>query len=130
MMVDVTGEDGVTEAEMAVCAAFSPECHGVLEWHHAVKQQRIKRAFPHGAIWGLSWHPATRYSPVTHGSPVTRTLDDILGDTRNRVWLCSRHHELVTNGRLEIELPESVWEFAADFGFTAGLENDEARRAA
>lgn len=40
------------------------------------------------------------------------------------------HHELVTNGRLKVELPESVWEFAREFGLDAQLENDLARAKA
>jgi hypothetical protein len=116
------------------CAMFSPECHGRLEWHHAIKQQRLKRTFPHGARWaqqGLAsrWVPADRYGPVSRYGIGARTLDDILGDTRNRVFLCTRHHELVTNGRLKVELPPSVWRFAEEFGLTAQLEND-IRRAA
>ncbi len=131
-MVDVT-EDGRTEAEMAVCAAYSPECRGRLEWHHAVTKSRIKRAFKYGALWdeGIGHAiPASRYAPVTFTDAHHTTLDDMLGDTRNRVWLCQAHHERVTNGRLEVELPGSVYEFADEFGFRAQLENDQARRAA
>lgn len=115
-----------------MCAAFSPECHGRLEWHHAVSRNRLKRQFPRGA-WRYG-NGAEPFSPVPRGLRVEghiqlRLLDEILGDTRNRIWICSFHHERLTNGRLKVELPESVHEFAADFGFTAALEND-ARRAA
>jgi hypothetical protein len=30
------------------CQLQDGECRGRLEWHHAIKQQRLKRAFPHG----------------------------------------------------------------------------------
>lgn len=121
------------------CAAFSPECHGRLEFHHAVRQQRIKREFPHGAWRARSgafkrqqaWHPIPRSTLLSDIAidPEFAALSDILGDTRNRIWLCQAHHERLHNKRFELELPESVLEFAAEFGFTAALEND-ARRAA
>src|SRR6266498_2440841 len=119
--------------ETVTCALYSPDdrygCSARLEWHHAIKQQRLKREFKYGARWrdeGMAshWAPARRYDPVTRSGPFQRTLDDILGDTRNRVWLCSHHHELVTNNRVEAPLPESVWEFAREFGLDAQLEND------
>jgi hypothetical protein len=115
------------------CQLQGPECRGRLEWHHAVKQQRLKREFKHGAFrYDISkpWLPAKRFAPASTSDQWNRTLDDILGDTRNRVWLCSHHHELVTNGRLEPPLPDEVWEFADEFGLTAQLENDLARRNA
>lgn len=113
-------------------------CEPPLQWHHAIKQQRLKRAFPRGAWRSLPdmsvWRPVPRGGLVAvmdGGIPCGTCLglDDILGDTRNRIWLCSRHHELVTNGRLKVQLPESVWLFAAEFGLTAQLENDIARSA-
>jgi hypothetical protein len=108
-------------------------CEGRLEWHHAIKQQRLKRQFPFGALacysaitdaTGQRWMCADRYE---EGCDLS--LDDILGDTRNRIWLCSHHHELVTNGRVEAPLPDSVWIFAKEFGLEGMLDNDIARRA-
>jgi hypothetical protein len=118
------------------CVFAGKDCAGRLEWHHAIKQQRLRREFKYGArrdsIYhrpnGL-WVPAHRVAPVTQTLYGQRTLDDILGDTRNRIFLCSHHHELVTNGRLKVEIPESVYEFAREFGLEAQLEND-LRRAA
>jgi hypothetical protein len=113
----------------------SRECAGRLEWHHAVKQQRLRREFPVGA-WRLTHGDVTwkRIEPRWPVPPIVPnevvSLDDILGDPRNRVWLCSHHHELVTNGRLDVALPRSVWEFAREFGLDAQLENDLARRSA
>lgn len=116
------------------CALADKGCAGRLEWHHAIKQQRLKREFKYGAWRHFSgrqaWFAASRYDPVTRRTIESRTLDDIVGDPRNRVWLCSHHHELVTNGRLKLELPESVWEFAREFGLVGMLENDLARRVA
>lgn len=109
------------------------KCEGRLQWHHAIKQQRLKRGFPWGAWRGLAqtWQPIGRYDLTPRGGDIEMIpLADILGDARNRVWVCSHHHELVTNGRLHVELPQSVWEFADEYGLRAMLENDLARRAA
>ncbi len=111
------------------CALADKDCRGRLEWHHAVKQQRLRREFKYGAYRSspdFAWSPLTRHGPPNGGwdywpDYALRTLDDILGDPRNRVWLCSHHHELTTNGRVQPELPDSVWEFA---------RNDIARRSA
>lgn len=114
------------------CAlAGEGHCLGRLEWHHAVTKDRLKRAFPHGAIIDYHERPR-RYIPASRmWSPDPDvTLDAILGDTRNRVWLCGAHHEKVTNARLAVDLPESVWEFAREYGLDAPLENDIARRVA
>lgn len=115
------------------CALASKDCAGRLEWHHVIKQQRLRREFKYGAFeiptWQLTaaseqvWSPAHRYADPD------LSLDSILGDTRNRIFLCSHHHELVTNGRVKVELPDSVWEFAREFGLEGMLEND-LRRAA
>jgi hypothetical protein len=118
------------------CQLQDGECRGRLEWHHAIKQQRLKRKFAWGAFWlptELRWVPGSRTWPASECKRIgyeVRELADILGDERNRVWLCSHHHELVTNSRLEPPLPESVWVFAREFGLTGMLENDLARRNA
>lgn len=108
-------------------------CEPPLEWHHAVKQQRLKREFRYGALWAHGarvWVPAGRYDRVEERCDCYgKTLDQLLGDPRNRVWLCKRHHELVTNHRLKVVLPESVWVFAREYGLEGMLEND-LRRAA
>lgn len=124
--------------ETVSCAAYSPECHGRLEWHHALSQSRLKRKFKYGAVWEEPcehsssgyWLPTSRYTPIERSSGRHLALSDILGDTRNRIWACSYHHEKITNARIRVELPESVHEFAAEFGFTAALENDARRTAA
>jgi hypothetical protein len=82
-----------------------------------------------GGLARHGWRPAQRWEPVKESHMLTKTLDDILGDTRNRIWLCSHHHELVTNGRVEAPLPDSVWIFAKEFGLEGMLDNDIARRA-
>lgn len=115
------------------CALADKGCRGRLEWHHAIKQQRLRREFKHGAYsWLGKWRPLPRPALQSNVYPhlARLSLDDILGDPRNRIWLCSHHHELTTNGRLEVELPEPVWEFAREFGLVGALENDLARRVA
>lgn len=117
------------------CQFASGACRGRIEWHHCVAKNRLKRMFPIGATPSFyradapnqRWRPLNRFEgPPTQAD---LPLKDILGDTRNRVFLCSHHHELVTNGRLKVELPDSVWAFAAEFGLTGMLEND-LRKAA
>lgn len=109
-----------------ICQFADGDCAGRLEWHHAIKQQRLRREFRYGAwrVDGDRW-----WVPASRGADPDLFLDQILGDPRNRVFLCTHHHELVTNGRLTVELPDSVWEFAREFGLTGMLEND-LRRAA
>ena len=115
------------------CVLANSECRGRLEWHHAVKQQRLKREFKYGAVWKIrdaKWIPCSHYDPVVYSQEgFARSLYDILGDPRNRIWLCSAHHEKLTNARVQVPIPESVWEFCDEFGLRAMLENDLARAA-
>lgn len=104
-------------------------CSGRIQWHHVYPKSRLKKQFKYGAFRfsaaGNRFYPASR-----HTADPELTLDDILGDPRNRMWLCAEgHHEPVTNHRLHPSVPDSVWEFCADFGLTAELENDIARAA-
>jgi hypothetical protein len=109
------------------------ECKGVLEWHHVIKQQRLKSKFRYGAYWsqqdGGGWEPSDRFTPIDFDEEECVTLDSIIADTRNRMWLCSEGaHEPVTNARLRVVVPESVWEFAREYGLVAMVENDLARQ--
>lgn len=119
------------------CALGPHGCAGEpLEWHHVVKQQWIRKAFRFGAIRlpgltvGRAAHRAAR-----RGETPDITLDAILADERNRVWLCPGHHERITGAakqerrRLDERLPEPVWEFAWEFGFAGLLLNDIDKRA-
>jgi hypothetical protein len=56
--------------------------------------------------------------------PVYISLASILGDGRNRIWLCDRHHQLVTNARIYIprSAMQSVEEFARDYGLEGWLD--------
>ena len=117
----------------AVTTSDEPHvCSGKVEWHHVVTKNLIKRRFKWGAWRRFGsdepWTPGRR-GVFPSGHIEYRSLDDILVDPRNRVWLCSEGaHEPVTNARLRLRVPASVWMFAADFGFTAALENDLAKQ--
>lgn len=113
-----------------VGAPAVPACSETgLQWHHPIKQQRLKHLFPRGAIFDvdlLRWKPIDKGTTVSGRSQV-RTLAELLGDARNRVWICERHHELVTKGRIYVTFPSSVWAFARELGLDGMLENDLAR---
>lgn len=114
------------------CQFANEDCAGRLEWHHVVKQQRLKREFRYGA-WRhpgeATYRPIGRHGVRSIHETEHLSLTQILGDPRNRVWVCSFHHERISNGRVKVELPDSVWEFARAFGLEGMLEND-LRRAA
>lgn len=125
--------------ELAGRGACGP---GRVQWHHPIKQQRIRDRFPRGA-WRPGedhvlrsehedWEPIPRGYSVRDVSPgfETVTLTAILRDERNRMMLCSgplSHHSEVEGDYRN--LPERVWEFAREFGLLAMLENDIARQA-
>ena len=78
-------------------------CRGVHQAHHAIQRQVLRHE-----------------TPKDH-------LEEILGDRRNLVRLCAKHHEWVTNHRIHFtrdELPESVEEFAAEHGLLWRLDHD------
>src|SRR4051812_17634686 len=101
-------------------------CHGPLQWHHVIKQQRIRKEFPYGATlrYGALRGDSEKWRPAVRHEDAERRVDDILGDPRNRIWLCDRHHQFVTNARIYI--PRSamaeVEEFAKDYGLEGWLD--------
>lgn len=112
------------------------ECLGMIEWHHVIKQQRLRNHFKYGAYWNPEvghWRPRLRTDTdgylKTLGFDRLILLDDIIGDERNRMWLCSEAaHEPVTNARIHVVVPEPVWQFADEYGLRGMLENDLARQ--
>lgn len=103
---------------MARCffKAFAPlglrECDGPPQRHHVVSRQRLKKELG-----------PKRTHLMADGELVAakRRLRDALGDSRNLVWVCKRHHDLWTNARLVVPrsaVPVSVDEFAAAHGLT------------
>lgn len=113
-------------------------CSGRPQWHHPIKKQRVRDAFPRGA-----WRPrrpdpewqSPEWEPVPRGYSVrdvsedfeARSLAAILRDPRNRIWACWDAHQAI-EGDVS-RLPAPVWEFAREFGLDAQLENDIRRQA-
>lgn len=106
-----------------------PSCEPPGQRHHVVPQQRIKYQYPRGALYDpeLGWRPIGKLDEP--GSLETRSQRELLDDPRNIILICWGHHQLVEGKRIYPEIPEPVWEFAEDFGFTAGLVSDHDRRA-
>lgn len=126
----------MTDCAFADCA-FSghrllPPCDMPSPPHHMVEQQKIKRRFPHGAVFDvaeLAWRPLGRTEDRKSYQQFL-SLSDLLADPRNLVQICRLHHELLTNHRIYLDLTSEAQAFADEFGFAAGLEADRARRVA
>lgn len=87
------------------------DCDGRLEEHHLIPQQRIKREHK------------SAVAAHRRGGPQPWGLARALGDRRNLVRICKRHHELVTNHILWLEredLPAGAWAFAAELDEVCG----------
>lgn len=114
--------------EGSYCAAMGARCDGRIQLHHLVPQQRIKRE-----------HKAA-VAAYRRGGPKPWALGRMLADERNLVPLCKRHHELVEQHLLEIDVPAEAWLFAAELDrlcgpagsvpFTAFLESRYGQREA
>jgi hypothetical protein len=117
------------------CALGPHGCQGELEWHHVVKQQWIRKAFRYGAVVMPAVRPGgAAFAACRRGQEPDLSLEAILADERNLVWLCKGHHERITQAsrneraRLDARMPEQVWEFAWQFGFAGLLLNDIDKR--
>ena len=100
-------------------------CQGPTDLHHVIPRGTIKRRFPFGALEDGT--PATRLQ-----QPRTPQLD-LIQDRRNLQPVCRAHHANHHNARFSItreRLPESVEDFAAQFGFVPWLERTYRREAA
>ena len=100
-------EGRAPEGEAAYSDALRGQCEGIHQWHHCLKQQVLRRE--------IKGHLALLVA---------------LADHRNLMRLCSKHHEWVTGARIHFtrdELPESVEEFASEFGLTWRLDHDYGR---
>jgi hypothetical protein len=77
------------------------DCGGPGEFHHLIRKNRIKQEL----------------SPSL--------AEKALGDLRNMVPVCRKHHEHVENRRIVIwreDLPAAVHEFAAEYGLEGWLD--------
>jgi len=107
-------------------------CDGRTDRVHLIPQRQIKTTYPHGA-WRIleraytTWLPIRRNQEIMEGVEI-RELVDLLDDPRIIRNGCRRHHGLLDNARkLKIgreDLPESVEEFAEEFGFKWWLDNE------
>ena len=98
---------------------------GIVDRHHAVPQQRIKRQYPRGG-WVSSGFllPVLKDAPA---SPLDITLERLLADERNLIPLGRWHHMMLTNARVRImreALPDAVEEFARFVGLQWSLDRD------
>lgn len=104
-------------------------CTSRPQWHHPVKQQRIRDRFPRGA-WRVRgdaiWIPIGKFDKEASEYVELITLARILRDPRNRVWACWAAHQKIEGDHSY--LPHDAWEFALEFGLAAQLENDIARQ--
>lgn len=109
-------------------AAAYEACEGRTDPCHLVPQQKIKQRFPHGAVKVLAeWLPILR-GTTPDASRATMTAHEICKLTAIIVPGCRRHHKLMDESRkLRIPreaLPESVEQFASEFGFQNYLERE------
>jgi hypothetical protein len=98
-----------------------------MDVHHLIKQQTIKRRFPHGAVELAdgSRVPAERLMVDAAPGLTLIPLELILKDRRNLVPVCRTHHELFHKARFKVaasELPEAAGEFAEVYGLGWALE--------
>jgi hypothetical protein len=102
-----------------VCFFHGPDCRGRLQWHHVLPRQRLRRA-----------HREVVATYRRSGGDKPWALSLAITDERNRVWVCVYHHGEVEAKRLYVPVPDSVRDFAEDFGLDrelAALEADRAR---
>lgn len=84
-------------------------CRGRLQAHHIIERQRLQTLHDRARI-GKRIYGSGRYDwPILLAS-----LDDLIADARNGLWLCEWHHPRAPELTAE-ELPESVYEFASDY---------------
>ena len=81
----------------SICPAEGGVCSGVIQGHHAISKQALKRRSLHAFLW----------------------------DVRNKVDVCTFRHEQITTNAKPLPadlLPDAVWAFAADVGLTWWVE--------
>ena len=114
----------------------SIDCGGPIDAHHVIKQQRLERRFPHGAVWNRKrgeWLPLPKIATASDvelrdGVSRTATLNEILRDPRNLLAVCRNHHHAHHHSRKFStpidELPDECREFAVEHGLLCRLEQE------
>jgi hypothetical protein len=111
-------------------------CDGRLIRAHLVSKGRIKREFPHGAVYSLSDRRWVRDAPPERRTVLSAprmSLDCILWD--ERVWVpacggptgCSGHHGAFDQKQLYVPrwaLPAGVEDYAREYGLVWSLDRD------
>lgn len=120
----------------------------VIDAHHLCPKSKLKREFPHGAVYAVDLDPSTGapvldesrigwrpFDPrlaycVLPGALLPRSLGEILMDDRNGVPVRRFHHDalearLLAGRPLDVPrgmLPPAVFEFAVELGLVPLLE--------
>lgn len=110
---------------------------GIVDAHHVVSKQLLKREFPRGIVLP----PAPPMMTFVAEAEIPRadllepvrpqSLDDLLMDPRNGILVRRYHHDALEHRRVVIpadRLPESVIEFAGELGLGWYLDKMDKRR--
>jgi hypothetical protein len=119
-------------AEIHRCRELSA---GILDGHHVLPKQLLKREFPRGAVevhWdggGVGWGRDPGLPPYRPEAGVTpaprRSLEELLWDPRVGVPVRRWHHDQWENARLSVpraSLPAEVETFAEEVGLQWWIE--------
>lgn len=109
-------------------------CDGRLDRAHWIKQQTIKKQYPHGPMRCVEtgeWRPRRKNEPESTFSGGFEwelvPVSDVVWDDRVWSYVCRRHHFLMDNHvfrPVRADLPVWVWEFAREHGLVWCLERD------
>ena len=94
-------------------------CRGRLQAAHwiAVQTLRIKQRNARIVAGGVGF-----YHPPESARLTNADLSDLIADPRNGVPLCEMHHQALDHKRLSLAPPQSVIEFATEYGLGHLLE--------
>lgn len=97
------------------CVFHGADCAGRIQLHHCVPRQRLRR----------EWKAAK--AAHRRGGPKPWSITRAIADERNLVPVCHFHHGQVEAHKLYVTFPESVLEFAREYGLEGSLEADVYR---
>ena len=96
--------------------------------HHVIPQQTLKREFPGGVVVCETTYPRFEDRPAEGTKIALRgaTLREMLGDSRNMVWMREYHHGAL-EGRVTLriffeQVPVPALEFAHQYGLAHHVE--------